>query len=68
MKLDAKRRNKLKSETFGLPSERKYPMPDRVHAINAKARARQEYDRGRLSGSQYRSIVRKADGVIARKK
>lgn len=36
-KLTAKKRNSLKKETFGMPGERKYPMPDKSHAANAKA-------------------------------
>jgi hypothetical protein len=31
----------LKESKFGLPEERKYPMPDEAHARNAKARAAQ---------------------------
>jgi hypothetical protein len=36
----AKRNSELGNE-FGLPNERKYPMPDKSHAKNAKARASQ---------------------------
>jgi hypothetical protein len=35
--LTAGRRNKLGKSTFGLPGERKYPMPDKSHARNALA-------------------------------
>ena len=31
---------------FGLPEERKYPMPDAAHARNAKARASQMEHQG----------------------
>ncbi len=34
----AKKKAEPKSD-FGLPGERKYPMPDATHARNAKARA-----------------------------
>ena len=34
-------REKLKKSQFGLPGKRKYPMPDKKHAANAK-RAGQE--------------------------
>lgn len=37
--LKAKSRNALADRVFGLPGQRKYPMPDRSHAANAKARA-----------------------------
>jgi hypothetical protein len=40
--LNEKKRDSLKSSTFGLPEERKYPMPDASHARNAKARASQQ--------------------------
>ena len=38
MKLTTKKRKSLKKSSFGLPGERKYPMPDKAHAKNAKAR------------------------------
>ena len=59
--LTAASRNKLKSSTFGLPGSRKYPMPDRSHAANAKARAKQMLDSGRLSQSSYDKIIAKAN-------
>lgn len=66
--LRAAARNKLKSSTFGLPGQRKYPMPDRSHAANAKARASQMKSRGRLSSSQYSQIVAKANRVLGKGK
>lgn len=36
-RLTAAERNALPDEAFGLPSERKYPMPDKSHARDAKA-------------------------------
>jgi hypothetical protein len=65
-KLTARRRNKLKKSTFGLPSQRKYPMPDRRHAANAKARATQMYKRGKLSKSQRAKINAKANRILSR--
>jgi len=47
-KLKASRRNALPKSEFGLPGSRKYPMPDRSHAANAKARATQMVKRGKL--------------------
>ena len=47
-KLKAKQRNALSSSTFGMPGSRKYPMPDRAHAANAKARATQQVKKGNL--------------------
>jgi hypothetical protein len=62
--LDEKHRDRLKSSTFGLPEERKYPMPDESHARNAKARAAQQLRRGNLSKSDEQKIDRKADRIL----
>lgn len=62
--LDSVHRNKLKSSTFGLPGERKYPMPDREHAANAKARSKQQYKKGNLSKSQMDKIWAKANKIL----
>ena len=67
-KLTTKKRNKLKAKTFGLPSERKYPMPDRSHAANAKARATQQVKKGNLSSSQKKKIDAKANRILGKKK
>ncbi len=48
-KLTSKQRDKLSSKEFALPEQRKYPIFDRRHAINAKARAQQQYDKGHIS-------------------
>jgi hypothetical protein len=63
-KLDADQRNSMSSGTFGLPAERKYPMPDASHAADAKARATQQYDKGDLSGSQRSEIDAKANAKL----
>jgi hypothetical protein len=66
--LKAKERNKLKKSTFGLPGERKYPMPDKSHAANAKARATQMVKKGKLSPASKAKIDAKANGVLGKKK
>ena len=38
-KLTTKARDKMPKSEFGEPSKKAYPMPDRSHAANAKARA-----------------------------
>ena len=63
-KLHAKERNRLPSSSFGLPGERKYPMPDASHAANAKARASQQEHAGRISKATEEKIDRKADAVL----
>jgi hypothetical protein len=62
--LDEKDRDKLKESQFGLPDERKYPMPDEAHARNAKARASQQVKSGNLSNSDEAKIDRKADRIL----
>lgn len=64
-KLDAAERKEIPKKEFGLPGSRKYPMPDDSHAANAKSRAKQQLDAGRLSSSQYDSIVAKANRKLA---
>jgi hypothetical protein len=66
--MKAAQRRKLRKSQFGLPGKRKYPMPDKAHAVNAKARAKQQRKRGKLSKTAYDKIVRKADRVIRRSK
>lgn len=64
--LTTHRRNKLLPEQFGLPGSRSYPMPDKAHAANAKARATQEAAAGKLSSGQKAEIDAKADKVLRR--
>ena len=59
--LSTKARKKLAKSSFGLPGSRSYPMPDRSHAANAKARASQMLSAGKLSKSSYAKIVAKAN-------
>lgn len=66
--LKAAKRNKLKKASFGLPGERKYPMPDKAHAANAKARATQMVKKGKLSSSQKAKIDAKANKVLGKSK
>jgi hypothetical protein len=66
MKLKASTRKALPSSEFGLPGERKYPMPDRSHAANAKARATQQVHQGKLSASSAAKIRAKANAVLGK--
>lgn len=66
-KLSSKQRNSLKSNQFGLPGQRKYPMPDKSHAANAKARAAQQYKAGRLTKTQKQQIDAKANRILGKK-
>lgn len=60
-KLTTARRKKIPKSEFGLPGEKKYPMPDRAHAANAKARASQMVKKGKLSKSSEEKIDAKAN-------
>lgn len=62
--LTSKKRNKLPKSSFGLPGERKYPMPDRSHAVDAKARATQMVKRGKLSPASKAKIDAKANRIL----
>jgi hypothetical protein len=62
--LTTKKRNAEPKSDFGLPEERKYPMPDKSHARNAKARATQQQEAGNLSAADEKRIDRKADRIL----
>ena len=62
--LSEKKRDNLKPSQFGLPEERKYPMPDESHAANAKARAAQQVKAGNLTKKDQERIDRKADRIL----
>lgn len=64
MKLKASTRNAIPSSKFGLPAERKYPMEDRAHAANAKARASQMVAKGKLSAGSAAKIRAKANKIL----
>lgn len=65
-KLTTRKRKSLKKSTFGLPGSRKYPMPDKSHAVNAKARATQMVNAGKLSPSAKAQIDAKANRILGR--
>lgn len=55
-----------KSEFAG--PDRSYPVPDKSHAANAKARASQAVNAGRMSKSTEQKIDAKANKVLKRGK
>lgn len=63
-KLNTNERNKLPKKDFGLPAQEKYPMPDRSHAGNAKARASQQYNKGHISLEMLHEIDSKANHIL----
>ena len=65
--LNAKARKAIPKSEFGLPGEKKYPMPDRSHAANAKARATQMVDKGKLTAAAASRIRAKANAILGSK-
>ncbi len=66
MKLTSATRAAIPTAKFGLPKQRKYPIENASHAINAKGRAAQQYARGSLSLSQLGAIRTKANRVLTK--
>jgi hypothetical protein len=72
--LSPSKRAKLPAKDFGLPERARtpeakkesgnYPMPDKAHARNAKARAAQQRKSGNLTKAQQEKIDRKADRIL----
>jgi hypothetical protein len=65
-KLTAAQRKNLKPGQFA-GKNRSYPVPDKSHAANAKARAKQQLDAGKISKAQYDAIVAKANKVLGKR-
>lgn len=63
MKLTTKARNKLPASAFAGPG-RSYPIPDKAHAANAKARASQQVKAGKMSKAKAAPIFAKANKVL----
>ena len=64
-KLTASERAHLAKAVFAGP-HRSYPVPDKSHAANAKARASQAVNSGRMSDVEKSKIDAKADRVLSR--
>jgi hypothetical protein len=62
--LDANARNKLPAKDFAEPKKRAYPVEDKPHARNAKARASQAVKAGRMTKAEEAKIDKKADAVL----
>jgi len=62
--LSAKSRDKLPAKDFAEPKKRAYPIEDKPHARNAKARASQAVKAGRMSKAEEKTIDKKADAVL----
>jgi len=62
--LTKKTRDKLPAKEFAEPEKRAYPIEDKAHARNAKARASQAVKSGRMPKAEEARIDKKADKVI----
>ncbi len=63
-KLTTKARKKIPAKEFGEPANRAYPVPDKAHAANAKARATQMVKKGKLSEAEKKKIDAKANKLL----
>lgn len=59
--LTDKSRRHIAAKNFALSAVRKYPIENKSHAINAKARATQEYDKGHISKATEERVDRAAN-------
>jgi len=66
-KLTAADRKKLPAKAFAGP-DKSYPVEDKKHAANAKARATQAVNAGRMSKSTEAKIDARANKVLGKKK
>jgi hypothetical protein len=67
-KLRARTRKRLSKRSFALPGSRRYPIHDRRHAANAKARSTQQYRAGKISKSTKNKVHAAANRKLKRKK
>jgi hypothetical protein len=67
-KLNTATRNKLPAKDFAEPGKRAYPIEDKAHARNAKARASQAVKAGRMSKAEESQIDKKADKVLGQQR
>jgi hypothetical protein len=65
-KLSTKTRDKLPAKDFAGP-DRSYPVEDKAHAGNAKARASEMERKGAISKATEDKIDRKADAKLGKK-
>jgi hypothetical protein len=63
-KLKTSKRDALPAKDFAEPEKRAYPIEDKAHARNAKARASQAVKAGRMSKAEENRIDGKADAVL----
>lgn len=67
-KLTTAKRKKIPKSEFALPGIEKYPVEDKAHARDAKARASEMEKKGKLSMSSKEKIDAKANKVLGKSK
>ena len=60
-------RKRILTSKFAEPDKRKYPIEDKPHARNAKARASHAVKAGRMSKAEEAKIDKKADAVLKKR-
>ena len=66
-KLTTAARKAIPSSEFGLPGSRKYPMPNKEHAVLAKGRATEMLAKGKLTPASASKIRAKANKMLGGK-
>lgn len=64
-KLTGSDRKALPISAFGLPKKKKYPMPDKSHAADAKGRVTQQLKKGNVSSSEAAQVRSKANKILS---
>lgn len=64
--LTSAERKRIPASEFAMPGKRKWPINDRAHAANAKARATQGVKRGTLSEASAEKIRAKANRMLGK--
>lgn len=64
-KLTTAKRKKLPASEFAGP-DKSYPVPDKAHAANAKARATQMAKKGKISPAAKAKVDAKANKVLGK--
>jgi hypothetical protein len=67
-KLTAAKRKRIPKSEFALPGVEKYPIEDKSHARNAKARASEMEHKGKISRATEKKIDAKANKVLGKSK
>jgi hypothetical protein len=62
--LNTEKRKRIPAKKFAEPEKRAYPIEDKAHARNAKARASQAQNAGRMSQAEEKRIDARANAVL----